>query len=134
VIVADATLLAHLVIPGDLTSHAEAVYLKDQTWVVPTLCMSELRSVLSKYVLRDLLSIAEGTAALGRAFELIEGRELAVDSREVLQLVRKSRCSSYDCEYVSLAMELGVPLVTSDTQVLRAFPRIATSPSDFVQA
>jgi predicted nucleic acid-binding protein len=45
-----------------------------------------------------------------------------VNSRSVLQLVRGSECSAYDCEFVALAMELGLKLVTMDGQVLRAFP------------
>ena len=36
-----------------------------------------------------------------------------------------SHCSAYDCEFVALALELEVPLVTADRQLLRSFPRIA---------
>ncbi|MGA8893316.1 MAG: hypothetical protein WB493_17280 [Anaeromyxobacteraceae bacterium] len=50
----------------------------------------------------------------------------------VLTLADRSGCTAYDCEFVSVAMELGVPLVTSDRQVLGAFPEFATSPEDFV--
>jgi predicted nucleic acid-binding protein len=95
--------------------------------------MSELRSVMSKYVIRDLLTVTEATAALARAFAMIDGRESDVDSHDVLNLIRKSKCSSYDCEYVSLALDLGLTLVTSDKQVLRAFPKSAMSPAEFVQ-
>jgi predicted nucleic acid-binding protein len=132
VIVADATLLAYLVLPGEHTEQAEAVFAKDPDWVVPVLCMSELRSVVSKYIVRDLLTLAEAIAALERAFAIIEGRELDVDSREVMNLVRKSKCLSYDCEYASLALDLGVTLVTSDKQMLRAFQKLAKSPEQFV--
>jgi predicted nucleic acid-binding protein len=59
------------------------------------------------------------------AEELLAGRELAVDSAAVLDLAFASSCSAYDCEFVALAQALGVRLVTSDKQVLRAFPRIA---------
>jgi len=46
-----------------------------------------------------------------------------VDSQQVLELERDSGCSAYDCEFVSLAARLGVKLLTSDNQVLKAFPQ-----------
>lgn len=33
-----------------------------------------------------------------------------------------SNCSAYDCEFVSVAMRLGVKLLTADKKVLMAFP------------
>ena len=48
-----------------------------------------------------------------------------MDSRLVLELVRDSDCSAYDCEFVALAMTLGVKLVTMDAKILRAFPKHA---------
>jgi predicted nucleic acid-binding protein len=55
----------------------------------------------------------------------MSGNEHDVDSQRVLELVRDSDCSAYDCEYVALALGLGVKLVTMDARLLRAFPRHA---------
>jgi predicted nucleic acid-binding protein len=49
----------------------------------------------------------------------------------VLELASRSGCSAYDCEFVALAQDLEVPLVTNDRQILKAFPTIAISPSAF---
>jgi predicted nucleic acid-binding protein len=46
-------------------------------------------------------------------------------------LSKESGCTAYDCEFVHIAKELGVPLVTSDKRVLRAFPRLAVSIAEF---
>ena len=43
-------------------------------------------------------------------------------------------CSSYDCEYVALARQLGVLLVTGDTDLTSRFPNDAVLMEDFVAA
>ncbi len=58
---------------------------------------------------------------------LLRDAEFEVDSDEVLELVRGSNCSAYDCEFVALAAPLGVPLVTMDAKLLRAFPKRCVS-------
>ncbi len=126
-IVADVNLVAYLVLPGERTHQAEAVLESDPVWAVPMLWTSEMRSVLSQYVRAGQLSLVQASAAMDRAASLIRGREAQVETRDVLALAKSSGCSSYDCEYVSLAAALGVSLVTSDKAVLRAFPRVAVS-------
>jgi predicted nucleic acid-binding protein len=60
-------------------------------------------------------------------------RSYDVSSEKVLELAMQSNCSAYDCEYVALAQDLGVPLVTADKQILKAFPKIAISMEKFVK-
>ncbi|MEJ7758868.1 MAG: type II toxin-antitoxin system VapC family toxin [Gemmatimonadaceae bacterium] len=130
-IVADANLIAYLILPGERTEQAEAILLEDAVWVVPLLCVSELRSVLNRYIRSGDLTLKQAAAAMERAAGLIGGREAPVDSREVLELAQRSGCSTYDCEYVALANALGVRLVTSDKAVLKAFASVAVSPEAF---
>ncbi len=130
-IVADANLLAYLVMPGERTEEAEHVLSQDAHWVAPLLWRSELRSVMHKYVQRGDLTVARAVALLEQAAEVLGGRESEVDSRAVLGLASRSGCSTYDCEYVALAEMLDVPLVTSDRAVLKAFPNRAVAPADF---
>jgi predicted nucleic acid-binding protein len=133
-IVADANLLAYLVMPGERTAEAEAVLARDPTWVVPVLWRSELRSVVHKYILRGDITVSRALSLLEQAEEIIGGREGDVDSQDVLELASRSRCTTYDCEYVALANALGVPLVTTDRAVIRAFPGRALAPDEFVRA
>ncbi|WP_286191092.1 hypothetical protein [Synechococcus sp. FACHB-909] len=37
-----------------------------------------------------------------------------------------SDCSAYDCEFVAAALALQTRLITSDRQLLRAFPTLAS--------
>ena len=42
-----------------------------------------------------------------------------------------SKCSAYDCEFIALAHELDVKLVTSDKIILSAFPKLAVHSNKF---
>ena len=58
---------------------------------------------------------------------LLAGSEFEVESQAVLELVRDSDCSAYDCELVALAIQLNTKLVTVDKKLLRAFPTRAVT-------
>jgi plasmid stability protein len=66
--------------------------------------------------------------------EVIECLEASVrpERVDVLDLVSRSPCTAYDCEFVAVAKGMGIPLVTEDRQVLAAFPGIAVSQRAFV--
>ncbi|GJG86076.1 hypothetical protein tb265_12570 [Gemmatimonadetes bacterium T265] len=66
-------------------------------------------------------------AAAVQAEALLAGREYAVASAEVLALADQSGRSACDCEFVVVARALGVPLVTSDRQLLGSFPAVAVA-------
>ena len=58
---------------------------------------------------------------------ILAAHEERVSTEHVLQLVSTSRCTSYDCEFVAAAQQLGVPLITEDRAILVAFPDLAQS-------
>jgi predicted nucleic acid-binding protein len=131
VIVADTNLLVYLYLPGEHTEAAERVLRKDAQWAAPLLWRSEFRNVLALYLRRDLLTMGAAVDAFREAEVTVQGREYSVETTRVLDLVQQSSCSAYDCEFVALAQELGVRLVTSDTRVLKNFPEIAIAPERF---
>lgn len=121
-IVVDTNVLAYLYLPSEHTTLAERLLTRDPVWVAPVLWRSEFRNILAGYMRRRGLAFAAATEIQSEAEQLMAGRELEVPSRQVLELVRDSACSAYDCEFVALAIQLGVPLVTMDAKLLRAFP------------
>ena len=132
-IVADATLITYLCVDGDFTPLAEAVLEHDPVWVAPMLWRSEVRSALSKYLHHGLMGFESIMVSWHMAEEVMAGREYSVDARKVLELVAQSKCSAYDCEYAALAQELGMPLVTADKQLLKAFPKTAVALEKFAK-
>lgn len=71
--------------------------------------------------------------SMPNALELLRGREYEVSSHEVLSLASKSRCSAYDCEFIAVANDLKVSLLTCDKQLLQKFPAVAISLSVFCE-
>lgn len=121
-IVVDTNVLAYLYLPGPLSGAAEALLERDPEWAAPPLWRSEFRNVLAGYLRRGTLDGAVAKRLQRDAESLLAGREFDVLSDDVLDLVRASDCSAYDCEFVALARRLGLRLVTMDLKLLRAFP------------
>ncbi|MGL6340086.1 MAG: type II toxin-antitoxin system VapC family toxin [Waterburya sp.] len=130
-IVADANLIAYLLIDGDFTSQAEKVYLQDSDWVAPFLWRSEFANILSLYMRRSIFSLSEAQEIMRSSLLLLNNLEAEVAINSVLELANASGLSSYDCEYLVLAKKLDIFLVTSDRKIIKAFPEIAISPFDF---
>ena len=130
-IVADTNLLIYLYVQGQRTDESEVVLRRDALWAVPLLWRSEFRNSLIGLVRAHALQLDDAMAMIDEAERWLTGREYSVLSRQVLTLASRSGCSAYDCEFVALAQDLEVPLVTSDRQILKAFPTIAVSPSAF---
>lgn len=126
-IVADSNVLAYLYLPGEYTARAEALLERDPEWAAPTLWRSEFRNILAGYLRRGTLTFTQASALQREAEGLLAGAEYLVDSLGVLELVRDSDCSAYDCEFVALARQLNTPLVTMDAKLLRAFPQHAVA-------
>lgn len=121
-IVVDTNVLAYLYLPTAHTPRAESLLQSDPDWVAPILWRSEFRNILAGCMRRRDLTFHEARTLQAEAESLLAGREYEADSQRVLELVRDSACSAYDCEFVELAVRLRVKLVTMDAKLLRAFP------------
>lgn len=124
-IVVDSNVLAYLYLPGEYTAAAEALLEQDPDWAAPILWRSEFRNILAGHLRRKALTFEQANCLQREAEALLEGTEFEVESSAVLELVRDSDCSAYDCEFIALAMKLDTRLVTLDKKLLRAFPKRA---------
>ena len=124
-IVADTNVLAYLYLPGEYTAAAEALLEQDPDWAAPILWRSEFRNILAGYLRRKAITFEQANSLQREAESLLEGAEFEVESIAVLELVRDSDCSAYDCEFIALAMKLDTKLITMDKKLLRAFPKRA---------
>lgn len=124
-IVVDTNILAYLYLPTEHTHKVEDLLSKDPDWIAPTLWRSELRNVLALYLRKNILTFEQALAIQGEAEALLQDNEYFVNSHDVLQLVQKSECSAYDCEFVALAQSMNVQMITMDKKILKNFPETA---------
>jgi predicted nucleic acid-binding protein len=122
VIVVDTSVLAYLLLPCEFSSRADALYKKDSEWAAPIFWRSEFRNLLARYLRRKTLTFEQAVQVQAEAEAILSGNEYEVDSRHFLELVRGSDCTAYDCEFVALAIKLGVKATTVDKKLLKAFP------------
>lgn len=131
-IVADSNLIAYLFIPGDKSELADEALLKDADWAVPLICRSEIRNILTLYMRHEGMSLSQARTTMEKVENLWRSLEFAVPSDDVLELTFHHNITAYDGEFVILAKQLGVSLVTFDKAVLKAFPNIAISVENFL--
>lgn len=131
-IVADTNIISYLFLPTDYSDKASHLYRIDPDWAAPELWRSEFRNVLALYLRQSILSLTEALALQDEAESLIADREFTLPSVAVMNLVASSSCSAYDCEFVALARQLSVKLVTQDKKLLREFPETAVSLEEFL--
>ena len=130
-VVVDTNVVAYYWLPGSRTEDAIAVRKKADAWFVPQLWRSEFRNVLASNMRAGNLNADQARAVMRAAESEMVEFERAVDSVDVLNLVERSECSAYDCEFVSLAMAMGFPLITEDAKILRDFPKVAANMAAF---
>jgi len=133
VIVVDVNTIAYLWLPGEMTTLAEQALARDPHWVSPFLWRSEFRNILAGYLRRGDLDQHAADRCLNGAESQLAGYEYLIPSTLVMRKVAVSKCSAYDCEYVALAEDLKVILITTDKQILTEFPKFTTSLRAFAE-
>jgi len=131
-IIVDANLIGALFLQNDQSSLATRIFEKDPDWYAPLLWQCEVRSILTAYFRHNLITLDRAIRVMDEAHGLMMNHEKFVSSNLVLELVSMSKCTSYDCEYVALAKEMNLMLVTFDKQLVGAFSNLAVFPQDFV--
>ena len=131
-IVADTNLIVYLFITGDQTSLAQKVLDLDPHWIVPPLWQSEFRNVLASSMRRGM-TLMEAKQIMEDALRTLEKRQIIPANEKILELIAESDCTAYDCEFIALAKQLGIQVVTADKQLLRQFPNWAISLEEFTK-
>lgn len=130
-IVVDTDVISYFWLEAGRTKAARAARERDDDWHAPHLWRSEFRNVLYQHMAHRGLSLADALRIAETVETDMEGATYTVASADVLRLAREAGHPAYDCEYVALAQELDVTLVTGDEAVADLFPETAVLLEDF---
>jgi predicted nucleic acid-binding protein len=132
-IVVDTNIISYFYLNSDYSSLAEQTFKKDPIWSAPLLWRSEFRNVLTFYLKKEIILLSEAIEIFESAEELLKENEYEINSAQVLSLSHSSGCSAYDCEFINLAKDLNISLVTEDKKVLKSFPESGISMHQFIE-
>ncbi len=129
-IVPDATIVSAFLFPkDDFHPLATAIRDEDPDWHCPELVFSEVRSVGLKHhrkgdTLDSVIARCNLIAATVSVYRM--------HSFAVLQVAVEGDIWVYDAEYVALARQLNVPLLTTDGALVQRFPSVAITPEQYL--
>jgi len=132
VIVVDSNVIVYCWVSGARSDIAQRLRAADPGWHVPILWRSEVRNALAGFMRQDAMSLARARGILHHIESELAGFEHLPAGDAVLEILTRSQLSAYDAEFVALAEELGVVLVTEDKMVLKTFPSLAVSMERFL--
>jgi len=124
-IVVDTNVMVYLLTGMGPGEAAARLLVRDPEWTAPPLLLSELRNVMVGLLRRREIPPEDAEGTCQDAEAILGDRVVAVPSGPVLDTALSSGLSAYDAEFVVLARQLGLPLVTGDQAVLRAAPDVA---------
>lgn len=133
-VVVDTNIIVYFYVTSTQSHVVQQLVHIDSNWVVPYLWRSEFRNAIVQYMRHRNLTLSNALTIVERAESRLSGREVHVSSQNILSLAQNSTCSAYDCEFVALANQLQIPLITEDKKVLREFPHIASSLAQFISS
>lgn len=132
-IVVHTHIIAYLTFPSAYSSAVGLLHQKNPVWEAPLLWKSEFLNVISLHYRKGLINYQESLTALDFAERLIGSREHQVAARAIIDTVIRSSCSSYDCQFIVLARQLGTVLITYDKKLIKEFSEIALTPEAYLE-
>lgn len=131
-IVVDTNVIAYLMIKGEFTDDANNVFKKDSDWIAPNLWKYEFLNILTTLIntkRAELNNVISYFKITNKLFPKL-GKEPNFEN--VITISAKHKISAYDAQFVSLAMDLDIPLITHDKQLLGKFPDISQTMYQFI--
>jgi predicted nucleic acid-binding protein len=129
VVLVDTNVLAYLLIEGDRTIDAQALYAKDPDWQSEAFVMVELTNILTTYTRTGGLTREQGIKLLAEAETLLPPLT-SVSHQEAYEVAVEFGISAYDARFVALARQMKSKLVTEDAKLRKSVPAWTVSLSE----
>ena len=127
-IVVDTNILEYLLIQGEHSERVEQLLIEDSNWVAPRLWLDEFLNVLATIERVGKMESQEADGILSDAIELMEDRSYDVPAQRVLATARRTGCSAYDSQFLTLAEDLGLKLYSFDQKLINRSGGVAVKP------
>ena len=124
--VVDTNVVAYLLISGDHTAQAQALWQADRDWRSEAFFRIEFSNLLATQVRAKALTLAEAISLLDRA-ESSVAATIDVSHANALRAAAAFGVSAYDARFLAAAQSLGTKLVTEDSRLRRAAPKLTQS-------
>jgi predicted nucleic acid-binding protein len=129
VVVVDTNILAYLLIEGDRTRDAQALWALDPDWRSEAFVLVEFSNILATYQRIGALTRGQAQALLAEAETRVRGLVHLPHSR-ALRVAEQFAVSAYDARFLGATQTLGAGLVTEDARLRAAAPAITMSLAD----
>jgi predicted nucleic acid-binding protein len=133
VIVVDVNVIAYLLIAGEKTADAQALRELDTDWIVPDLWRDEFLNILATYIRQGGTDLESAKKAWQTATDLFDATERRADPITALELAHRHRLSAYDAQYLAVAFNLNLKLITEDKALRQAAPQHCATMSEFLE-
>jgi predicted nucleic acid-binding protein len=130
-IVVDASVVAFLFIEGEESGTVRKLYQADPEWVTPPIMNHEMLAILAA------VGATEGdSSAVETIWREVRGllgaRQQIPDPVRSLRLAVEWGLSGYDAQYLALATQLRLPLLSCDGRLLDAVPGKVVTPESYL--
>jgi predicted nucleic acid-binding protein len=130
-IVVDTNIVVYLKCTAAFTAQARHARDLDPVWIVPTLWRHEFLNALLRIARQQELPLHRALAIWRDTFNGFVAQEYQANMALALRLAMAQQITCYDAQYLALAQEFGVRLLTEDKELLRKFPAVAISLNAF---
>lgn len=125
-LVVDTNVVAYLLIAGDATKQAQALWQVDPDWCSEPFFRIEFSNLLATQARAKALTVAQALSLLERAQSLVKATA-EVAHADALRLAAAFGVSAYDARFLAVAQSLGSRLVTEDSRLRKAAPTLTQS-------
>jgi len=133
-IVVVSNIVAARNLTSSLTSQAKQVEEKDPVWIVPVLWRYEFQNILATAIKAKQIKPEQALDIWEKVSKILTENEWEPSASRVIDLVTQYGITTYDGQFIAVALEMGIPCLTEDPELQEKFPGIAISMNQFLKS
>ncbi len=130
-VLVDTNIVVYLLIEGDRTLAAQALYARDPDWRSEAFILVEFTNVLTTYVRTKALTHKKGSQLLAEAQAILPTLS-NVQHPQAFETATEFGISAYDGRFIATAKQMRSKLVTEDAKLRAAAPSWTVSLDDLI--